>query len=322
MKRILLIIIYVGFRSVLFGQVLNSKEYHSFIGKADSLYKIKDYKNAALNYSKAFEANGWKGFSWERYNAACCWALIGNVDSSFFNLERIANKANYSDYFEIMNERALNTLHNDVRWNALIDKIKQNRYDELSNIKLPGGNYVENIDKPLIILLDSLVFEDKKWRKYSEKNYKKKPLDDTISIETINNNIARTDSLNYIQCLKIFSQYGYPDYKIAGKNGSDNFCYLVVQQDNHPDFQNAVAKMMKIAVDEGLATNYDYAYLIDRVKVNTNQLQIYGTQKKLKKDSNSYEPMPLIDPEKVNERRKSMGLPPIEEDYQKINTKM
>ena len=57
----------------------------------------------------------------------------------------------------------------------------------------------------------------------------------------------------------------------------------------------------------------NYAYLVDRVKVNTNKLQIYGTQMILNKDQTSYEPKPVIDPENLNKRRESVGLGTIEE---------
>ena len=320
MKRLLLIIIYSGLSSLLFGQASVPKEYYVFSDKADSLYKIKDYKNASLNYSKAFETFGWKGILDDRFKAACCWALSGNIDSSFFNLDRIVNIGKYSNYFKVIDEPALNSLRNDVRWNGLIERIKQNRDNDLSNIKLPSGNYIENINKSLINLLDSLVYEDQKWRNYAVKFNNKELGDDTISMKTISYNMIRTDSLNYFQCLKIFSQYGFPDYLLVGTKGSFNFWLLVQHQDKQPEFQNSVCEMMKIAVDEGRADNSNYAYLADRVKINSHQLQIYGTQMTMNKDLTSYEPLPLIEPERLNERRKSMGLSTIEEYIETMNS--
>jgi hypothetical protein len=40
---------------------------------------------------------------------------------------------------------------------------------------------------------------------------------------------------------------------------------------------------------------------------------------RLNKDSTSYEPLPLIDPEKINERRKGVGLTNIEEYINEMN---
>ena len=58
--------------------------YSSNVRIADSLYNAGDYLNSGKTYSKAFEANGWKGLSNHRYNAACSWALAGVTDSAFF----------------------------------------------------------------------------------------------------------------------------------------------------------------------------------------------------------------------------------------------
>ena len=69
---------------------------------------------------------------------------------------------------------------------------------------------------------------------------------------------------------------------------------------------------MKIEVDKGKASAQNYAYLLDRVKVNTGKLQVYGTQMVLNEKQTSYQTQPLIDPEKVNERRASVGLDSIE----------
>jgi hypothetical protein len=41
----------------------------------------------------------------------------------------------------------------------------------------------------------------------------------------------------------------------------------------------------------------------------------------LNKDNTSYEPKPVIDPEHLNERRKSVGLDTIEEYIKTMNTR-
>lgn len=69
---------------------------------------------------------------------------------------------------------------------------------------------------------------------------------------------------------------------------------------------------MQVEVSAGNAYGADYAYLVDRVKINTGQLQIYGTQMILNNDSTSYIPRPVIDPDKLDERRHSVGLPPMD----------
>lgn len=164
-------------------------------------------------------------------------------------------------------------------------------------------------------LLDSLVKEDQKWRELARKVNNGEI--DTIDIKTISRNMMLTDSLDFIIARKVFIQFGYPGHDLVGSTSSHNFWLIVQHIDNHPAFQDSVLTKMKIEVDKKNSSSLDYAYLVDRVKVNTKQPQIYGTQMLVNKDSTSYEPKLLIDPDKVNERRKSVGLQPIEE-YIKI----
>ena len=78
---------------------------------------------------------------------------------------------------------------------------------------------------------------------------------------------------------------------------------------------------MKLEVNRNNASKTYYAYLIDRVKVNTGEKQIYGTQMQLNAESTSYEPKPTIKPKKLNERRRMVDLPPIEEYIETMNTR-
>ena len=177
----------------------------------------------------------------------------------------------------------------------------------------------EGFNKPLLHLLDSLVAEDQKWRDYMTKYWNGELKGDTISINKIGNNCKLTDSLNYFHLKEIFSRYGFPNYDLVGKDGSFNFWLLVQHQDMRPDFQDSVLVRMKVEVDSGKASASNYAYLVDRVKINKHQPQVYGTQMGLNNDSTSFEPKDVIEPEKLNERRKSVGLDSIESYIQMMN---
>jgi len=171
------------------------------------------------------------------------------------------------------------------------------------------------VDSNLSKLLDSLKFEDQKWRNLSSKVYKNEI--DTISIEVAMKRVSETDSLNYLVIKPLFDKFGYLGNDKVGVQSSHNFWLLVQHADIHPDFQEIVLIKMKIEVDKGYAPLKDYAYLYDRVKVNSGQLQLYGTQMTLDSLIMSYKPKPIFDPDKLNERRKQVGLSPIE-DYIKI----
>jgi hypothetical protein len=132
MKTKVIILLCIISAEVLWGQE-NSPEYKKFIQKADSLFKVKEFKNSAQNYSFAFKTLGWKGTQNDRYNAARSWTLANIPDSAFFCLDRIVDKTGYADYDKIIADEDFNLLHTDKRWIPLITQIKKN--------KLPTGWY-------------------------------------------------------------------------------------------------------------------------------------------------------------------------------------
>jgi len=302
------IVLYFFFIVTIQAALGQSDEYSRLIKIADSLYNIQDYKNSALTFSAAFKSNDWKGYSDDRYNAACSWALAGNSDSAFFNLQRIADKSNYSSYDHISTDEDLNSLHADNRWNPLLSKIKENKE------KSEAG-----LDKTLLQRLDSMAKEDQKWRIYMSKFWNGELKGDTLTMETISHNCMITDSLNYFHLKEIFDRYGFPNYDLVGVKGSSDFWLLVQHQDRHPSFQDSVLVKMKIEVDSNKASASNYAYLVDRVKVNTGQPQVYGTQMQMNSDTTSFEPKNVIERAKLNERRKSVGLDSIESYIQMMN---
>jgi hypothetical protein len=57
----------------------------------------------------------------------------------------------------------------------------------------------------------------------------------------------------------------------------------------------------------------NYAYLFDRVAINHDRKQRYGTQPIWECKDNGLELAPLEDPDSVNERRAAFDMGPVEE---------
>ncbi len=142
---------------------------------------------------------------------------------------------------------------------------------------------------------------------------------DTAGCNKAANKMTLADSLHYPKLQQIFKQCGYPDATEGGGSAPFLFWLLVQHQDKHPMFQDSVLKEMKPLVDSGKVSGTLYAYLFDRVNLNTGKLQLYGTQAQLNADSTKYIMAPCEDPEHVNERRKSVGLGPIEPYLESLN---
>ena len=93
--------------------------------KADSLYKAKDFKNAAIAYTAGIKMEGKDAeFAWHWY-AASSWSLANVADSAFQMLNIIAasNKISPGDANSIETASDFTALHTDKRWGPLMDKI-------------------------------------------------------------------------------------------------------------------------------------------------------------------------------------------------------
>ncbi|WP_336070140.1 DUF6624 domain-containing protein [Mesoflavibacter sp. CH_XMU1404-2] len=118
--------------------------------------------------------------------------------------------------------------------------------------------------------------------------------------------------LNERQLQEIFKSKGFVGYDLAGKKGAENFWLLVQHSDHEPEFQKEVLKKMKLAIDKNNANPNSYAFLVDRVNINTGKQQIYGTQVEYNTKIAQAYPLNLADSINVNKRRREIELEPLE----------
>lgn len=190
-------------------------------------------------------------------------------------------------------------------------------------VNLLSGQAEQNapeLNRALSARIDSLKTEDQKYRNRLTE-LKNMSIPDEAEIKQAQEAILKTDSLNLIQVKRIFRQYGYPGSDLVGKQSAHNFWLIIQHCDQDPAFQEEVLGAMKQEVEKGTVSGWAYAYLTDRVLVNQDKPQVYGTQMRLNRDSTSYEPKPLIEPDKVDDRRGEMGLSPIAFYIETMNTR-
>jgi len=119
------------------------------------------------------------------------------------------------------------------------------------------------------------------------------------------------DRKNTKQIKEIIKQIGWPTISKVGKKASSNAWLLVQHADHDPYFQEKCLKLMKKLPQKEIDTR-NIAYLEDRVRVNTNRLQIYGTQFYINKKG-IFGPKPVKNIKKIDELRKKMNLEHFEE---------
>jgi L-rhamnose mutarotase len=121
---------------------------------------------------------------------------------------------------------------------------------------------------------------------------------------------------NFPTVKRILDTYGYPNYTLVGQESSNHYFTLVQHSDFNQDFQQRVLKIMRREVDNKKASGKQYAFLTDRIAVTKGAPQVYGTQVLM---SGNSKVIPCIAPNKLNKRRKSVGLEPIEDYLKKCN---
>ncbi len=93
----------------------------------DSLYKAKEYKNAAIAYADGIRLEG-KAAAINRYSSlAARWAMAGEADSAFYYLSIIAqsDKVNKVQARSIEHDVDLIPVKKDNRWQPLVIKIQK-----------------------------------------------------------------------------------------------------------------------------------------------------------------------------------------------------
>jgi hypothetical protein len=115
----------------------------------------------------------------------------------------------------------------------------------------------------------------------------------------------------------IVRKFGFPGFKQVGETSAKNFFLLVQHADAHPDFQRQVLKLMATEVQRKNADTRSFAYLTDRVALNSGQPQTYGTQVEYKADGQPT-PRTLLDPANVDKRRAAIGMESMQAYLAKI----
>jgi len=161
----------------------------------------------------------------------------------------------------------------------------------------------------LLPTLDTIYKEDQSYRrKFLELTTDKAP---QKAIDSIRSIVRQKDSINLIKVNKILNQYGWLGPQDVGMNGSQAL-FLVIQ---HADLktQQKYLPMIKKAEKEGKTLSSNLAILQDRIAMREGKKQIYGSQGFKDKTTGISYIYPMINPDKLDKRRKSMGLQPMKE---------
>ncbi|MDB5009939.1 MAG: hypothetical protein JWQ06_728 [Mucilaginibacter sp.] len=178
-----------------------------------------------------------------------------------------------------------------------------------------------NLNKPLMVILDSLYHRDQTPRyEYLDAIHNNESVK---KIDSLHDIVRKNDKENLLIVDSILKQHGWLGPQKVGINGSQAL-FLVIQ---HADLitQQNYLPMIRIAEKKGEILSSNLAILEDRINMKKHTKQIYGSQSIIDKQTGKIYIYPIIDPDRLDERRKSMGLSPMKvyvkdwdlEDYKK-----
>lgn len=279
------------------------EKYTKLSSRAFSFYEKKEYLISALSYDTLFKLNKGRGLRSDKYNAACAWALAGDIEKAFFYLNKAVVVDKWINLSHILSDSDLNTLHSDKRWQPLIDTVRSNK--EIAEAKL---------NKPLVALLDTVYNEDQSDRR-SIDTVQKQFGSQSKQMDSLWRRINYKDSINLVKIKNIIDTYGWLGSDEVGQQGAATI-FLVIQHADSLTQVSYVSKMRE-AVKKGRAQPQNLALLEDRILTKQGKEQIYGSQLRWNEQTGRNEFFPIQDEANVNKRRASVGLQPLE-DYAKF----
>jgi hypothetical protein len=131
-----------------------------------------------------------------------------------------------------------------------------------------------------------------------------------LTDEKLKAEAAALDAKHVARLRQIIDQLrGWPGKSLVGMDGS-NAAWLIAQHGGR-EFLHEMLPLMKTAADRGELPPASYALSEDRVRIQDGKKQLYGSQFNTR--DGKCEPLPIEDPEHVDERRKSVGLDTLAE---------
>lgn len=133
--------------------------------------------------------------------------------------------------------------------------------------------------------------------------------------------IQKQDSVgidNQKRIKKIYSKYGYLGFKEVGTENSYKFWLPIQHADNDIEFQKLMLKELKKQIEKNNAPKDNYAMLEDRIAINTNQKQRFGSQVTYNEFGQAIPKNGLIDSLNVEKLRTEFDLESFKDYYNKM----
>jgi hypothetical protein len=257
-------------------------------------YQARDWVTCARLYAAQADRDPPVGGA--AYDAACCLALAGDREGAFARL--LATPTSQLRR-HIAEDPDLVSLHGDPRWIRLIEHFHRDEAERAAT-------------------MDTALRTELLRRMSLDQELRGKYLQDTEN-QALGAQLTEVDRDNTRWLKETLKARGWPGYTLVGRDGSMAAWLLAQHADLEPAFQEEVLAILGSAVERGEASGAHLAYLTDRVRLAQGKTQVYGTQ--FHTVDGKAVPLPLENPEQVDERRRAVGLITLEEYSEQMNSR-
>ncbi len=116
---------------------------------------------------------------------------------------------------------------------------------------------------------------------------------------------------------EILDEHGWPGRSLVGEDGAEAAWLVAQHAIGMPALMRRASDLLERGIALGEAENWMHAYMDDRIRTFEGRPQRYGTQ--FDWDAKGHmRPLPIEDPDGVDERRSSVGLESIAERLAKM----
>ena len=131
--------------------------------------------------------------------------------------------------------------------------------------------------------------------------------------------VVAVDAANTAWLRDLVTRHGWPTRARVGEKAAGEAWLLVQHADQDVEFQELCLDLISSAAQHGQADPRHMAYLEDRVAMNRQRPQRYGTQ--FVQKEGGLEPYDLVDPKLVDKWRAEVGLGTLAEYAERLKKK-
>ncbi|WP_420617267.1 DUF6624 domain-containing protein [Candidatus Palauibacter sp.] len=132
--------------------------------------------------------------------------------------------------------------------------------------------------------------------------------------------MARVHERNARRLRRILESVGWPGADLVGSDGVEAAWLILQHAIAEPDLLRRALPLLQAAAREGKASPRHAALLEDRIRFFEGRPQRYGTQFDWDAEG-KLSPGAVANPQRLDERRRAIGLPPLAEQMEEARTR-